>query len=122
MLLLKTSCYRLKLFSSNLTRCLLHPLMNSFLLFNNRLPLKCSRTCNFSAKHSGQKLIFVLPYTFSTIDHLILDAIRSCTFFVFSMVKIFVVIWKLGFERCFCKTKVYFGTFICVIFNHSSVY
>ena len=59
-----------------ISRCL-HPLMNSFLSFNNRLSLKCSIRCNFSAKRSGQKLIFALPYTFSTLDHLILDIIWS---------------------------------------------
>ena len=34
--------------------------MNSCLLFNNQLSLKCSIRCNFSAKDSGQKLIFLL--------------------------------------------------------------
>ena len=46
--------------------------MSTFLLFNSRLLLKCS------AKHSGQKLIFVLLHIFSTIHHqLILDIIWS---------------------------------------------
>ena len=29
--------------------------MNSFLLCNNRCPLKCSIRCTFSARHSGHK-------------------------------------------------------------------
>ena len=51
--------------------------MNSFILFNNRLSLKYTIRCTFSAKHSGQKLIFVVPYTFSTMDRLILDVVWS---------------------------------------------
>ena len=38
-----------------------------------------------------------------------------------SRFKIFDVICKPRFKIFFCKTKVYFGTFICVIFNISSV-
>ena len=68
------SYFRLNLFSNNLTWCL-HSLMNSFLLFNNWLPLTCSIRYGFSAKHSRQKLTFALPYTFSTIEYLILDII-----------------------------------------------
>ena len=70
------SYFHFDLFSRNLTWCL-YPLVNSFLLFSDRLSLNCSIRCTFSAKHSGQKLIFVLPYTFSAIDHLILDIIWS---------------------------------------------
>ena len=73
-ILLNFSYFHLKLLSSNLTRCL-HPLMNSFFLFNNGLSLTCSIRCTISVKPSEQKLIFVLRYTFSTIDHLILDII-----------------------------------------------
>ena len=51
--------------------------MNSLLLFNNQLSLKCSMEWTFSAKHSGQKSIFVLPHTFSTIGHLILGIIST---------------------------------------------
>ena len=96
------SYFRLKLSSSNLTWCV-HPLMNSFHLFVNRLPLNYSRKCNFSAKHSGQKLVFVLPCTFLTIDHLIVKVIwssfnnhiyfdNSVLFFLLFVVKIFIVI------------------------------
>ena len=105
--------------------------MNLLILFNNWPSLKCSIRCNFSAKHSGQKLTFVLPYTFSSIDHLILDVIWSSfnnhyiltilCFFGLFMVIIFVVICKPGFQRCICKTKVYSGTFICV-FSTSAWY
>ena len=78
MLLLKTFYFRLKFFSSNLTWCLHSPL-NSFLLFNyvSFMSLKCSIRRDFSPKHSKQKVIFVLPCTFSIIDHVILDVIRS---------------------------------------------
>ena len=58
-LLLKISYFRLKLFSNNLTSCL-HQLINSFLLFNTRLSLKCSIRWNFSAEYSGQNLILGL--------------------------------------------------------------
>ena len=109
MLLFKTSYFRLKVFSSNLT-CCLHPLMNSFLLFNNRLPLKCSIRYNFSAKHSGPKLISILILL--TTSHIMTIL---CSVLYYSWL-------KPCFERCFCKTKVYFGTFTCVIFNITSVY
>ena len=51
--------------------------MNLFLWFNNWLSLKCSIRCTFSAAHSGQKLVFVLRFAFSTFNHLILDSICS---------------------------------------------
>ena len=42
------------------------------LLFNNRLLLNCCFIrCTFSVEHGGQNTSFVLPYTFSIIDHLI---------------------------------------------------
>ena len=66
-------------FRSNLTWCL-HPLMNSFLLFNNPLSFYLiirSMRCPFSGEHSGQKLIFVLPYTFSAIVYLTIDIVWS---------------------------------------------
>ena len=116
-------------FRSNLAWCL-HPLMNSFLLFNNPLSLKCSMRCPFSGKHSGQKLMFVLPYTFSAIVYLAIDIVWSSfndyTYFgnsvLFSIVKIYVAISNPCFERCFCKIKLYFVSFICIVFNISSVY
>ena len=47
------------------------------LSFNNQWSLKCSIRCTFLVKHSGQKLIFVLTYTFSANYYLILDVIWS---------------------------------------------
>ena len=62
--------------------------MNSFLLFNNRLSLRYSIRCTFWAKESGQKLIFALPYTFSTADYLILDIF-------FTTIYILTILWVL---------------------------
>ena len=102
--------------------------MNSFLLFNNRLSLKYSIRCNFSAKQSGQKLIFVLPYTFSTADYLILDFFYDHIYFddfmgsfVLFMVKIFVMVCKLRFERCFCISK-YILVLLFALFSTSDWY
>ena len=72
------SYFLLKLFSNNLIWCL-RPLVSSFLLLNTQWSSKYSMRCTFSAKHTRQKFIFVLPYTFLTIDHLILDI--TCSFF-----------------------------------------
>ena len=45
-----------------------------------------------------------------------------CAFLVLFMVETFVVICKLCFERCFCKTKAYIATFICATFATSAWY
>ena len=108
--------------------------MNSFLLFNIWLSSKCSIRFTFSAEHSGQKLIFVLPYTFLAIDHLILDNIfssfndhiyfdNSVLFLHCAWLKFLLWFRNLSLKdvsRSFCKVD--FVTFICVIFNISSVY
>lgn len=88
----------------------LHHLMNLFLLFNNRL---CSIKCTFSAQHSRQN--FILPFTFSTNDHLISDVFHqsfsdhvysnySVTFTLLVLKMFGGVLFPL-FEWCFLKRK-----------------
>ena len=67
---------------------------NLLLLLNDLMSSKYSTKCNFCARHKGQRQIFVFPWTFPTINHLILYFIlfeKLSVFATFPVVEIFFV-------------------------------
>ena len=108
-------------------------LTNKFTYFvYNWISSKYSIKCNFSAKHKGQWQIFVFPWTFSTIDHLIMyDIFASFNdhIYFYNSIFLFCYLWLKSFlwfpnrslEVVAASTKYKFSSSL-ISFSTSALY